>query len=117
MGELEKQSSSSETNDGLGEKGSRPRKRAALNAGRKTTKREKLKAMTDKIAASIEHMDREYTDKYGYLSKRMEFEKEEADKQRAHELMMEERREARRVLATNAMLLVSETERSLGYAC
>ncbi|KAE8898145.1 hypothetical protein PF005_g6071 [Phytophthora fragariae] len=75
MGELEEQSSSSEKIDGSDEKGSRPRKRTALNAGRKTTKREKLEAMTDKIAANIENVDTDYAEKYEYLSKWMEFEK------------------------------------------
>ncbi|KAE8965621.1 hypothetical protein PR002_g28628 [Phytophthora rubi] len=71
-------------------------KRGVLSAkgrSRKTTKSEKMHAVTDAIAIAIEGMAGGNAEKYTYLNIRLNFEKEEAAKKRQHEEMMEKRRE------------------------
>ncbi|KAE8952281.1 hypothetical protein PR003_g33523, partial [Phytophthora rubi] len=71
-------------------------KRGVLSAkgrSRKTTKSEKMHAVTDAIAIVIEGMAGGNAEKYTYLNNRLNFEKEEAAKKRQHEEMLEKRRE------------------------
>ncbi|GMF31320.1 unnamed protein product [Phytophthora lilii] len=59
----------------------------------KATKLEKVSALTDAIALAISDMNQGNSEKYSYLSDRLQFEREEADKKRAYEVMMEQQRQ------------------------
>ncbi|KAG3112500.1 hypothetical protein PI124_g24686 [Phytophthora idaei] len=88
-------------------------KRTIVNSnGRatKVTKLERVSAVTDTIALAITEMNKGYPEKYAFLNSHLQFEKEEAEKAREHEIKMElHRQEAER--ARDERLLSAERER------
>ncbi|GMF10322.1 unnamed protein product [Phytophthora lilii] len=76
----------------------------------KATKLENVSALTDAIAIAISDMNQGNSEKYSYLRDRLRFEREEADKKRAHEVMMEQRRQEAE-MAREERQLAAERER------
>ncbi|GMF38090.1 unnamed protein product [Phytophthora lilii] len=68
------------------------------------------RALTDAIALAISDMNQGNSEKYSYLSDRLRFEREEADKKRAHKVMMEQRRQEAE-MAREERQLAAERER------
>ncbi|KAG3055660.1 hypothetical protein PI124_g22999 [Phytophthora idaei] len=89
------------------------KKRTIINSnGRatKATKLERVSAVTDAIALAITKMNKGDPEKYAFLNSHLQFEKEEAEKAREHEIKMElHRQEAER--ARDERLLAAERER------
>ncbi|RLN70955.1 hypothetical protein BBJ28_00025968 [Nothophytophthora sp. Chile5] len=89
-----------------------PKKRSTseVKSVRKVTKCEKLSAVTDAISLGIQSMNEGSSAKYAYLNNRLAFEREEANKKRAHEEKLELLRE-RAEVAREERQVAAERER------
>ncbi|KAE9043448.1 hypothetical protein PR003_g5651 [Phytophthora rubi] len=119
MGEIEDElpggggSADEKAHNGANDNAMTNQKRANnTNSGRpaKVTKTERVAAVTDAIALAIGEMNKGNPEKYAYLNSRLQFEKEEAERKREHEVRMEAQRQ-RAERARDERLLAAEHAR------